>query len=577
MRPTVFCLAATLALLPAMALAAPSCSATFSQNDLSFSTYIHNGDTFDGVGLRGTYPQLEPPGFPSLPARRLYILIPQDRRCASVTVTCLDTVSLAGDYFVFPCQLPALTDGSPSPPFAEPDSAAYSLASLYPASVAELVGEGFSSGYKLAEIHVYPVRYVAAERRLVFCSRVDVALTLEPCENHARHVYRRSELTQQHIEKVVRSMVTNSEDVDGYDLGPGFQVQGPASPGRLVITELPSVEGQCVDYVVITSEGLASAFEPILNWRTRRGAVAALRTVEWIGANYPGCDIQERIRNFIIDAYSQWGTHWVLLGGDKDVVPVRWTQPDQSEPTDLYYGDLQGNWNKCPDAWFGFNKGDLEDTTFTADVGLGRLPVWSAEQVDSFWNKLRGYEKHPDPDPNYILGILMAGGSSDDGDGAGAKDKDNFSVTGLQYQSWFDSCGFRNVYELYGPPSGDSWAGNGQLNSGDFEARFDSGYQFINHADHSSPHTLGTWVAGRPAGGNIFTKDQAARLQNGVNDADGPRYSVLWTFGCSPGALDHACIGQTLVNNPSGGCMESGTLPIFLDSMMGCMLRLCRG
>ncbi len=559
MRLTVLCVSVVLALVPAVAQATPSCSVTFSENDLSFRKYAHNDDTFDVVGLKGAGQLLEPPGFPSLPVARLYILIPQDRRCTSVNITYLDSTSLAGSYFVSPCQLPALTDGSPPPPFTGPDSVAYSSTSIYPDSLVALVGEGFSSGYKLAEIEVHPVLYVASERRLVFCSRVDVSLVLDVCENQARQVFRRGELAQQHIADVVRAMVANPEDVDGYSLGTGFRVQGPASPGELLVTELPSVEGQCVDYLVITSEQLASAFQPILDWRTRRGAVAALRTVDWIDANYPGCDIQERIRNFIIDAYSHWGTIWVLLGGDKDVVPVRWTLPAQHEPTDLYYADLQGNWNKSPNAYFGDLLDDLEDSTFTPDISLGRLPVWSAEQVTVFWNKLQAYEKHPDPDPNYILGILMAGGSSSGGNGAGAMDKDNGVSGGLQAQPWFLRCGFQRVYELYGPqrdPDNDPpfWDGQGELGSQSFTDQFNAGYQFINHADHSSPTTLGTWqTSGRS--GNIFTKDQAVRLWNGQGPNGYPRYSILWTYGCSPGALDHASIGQTLVNNPDGGCV----------------------
>jgi hypothetical protein len=169
MKLTAFCLFAAMAVLPMLASGMPSCSVTFSENDLCFSEYVHGSDTFDVVGLRGTGPLTVPTGFPSLPVKRLYLLIPQDRACTSVNVTSLDTTSLPGDYYMLPCQLPALTDGSPPPPFTEPDSAAYSSTSLYPDGFATLVGEGFSSGYKLAEVEIHPVRYVASERRLEFC------------------------------------------------------------------------------------------------------------------------------------------------------------------------------------------------------------------------------------------------------------------------------------------------------------------------------------------------------------------------------------------------------------------------
>jgi hypothetical protein len=558
---------AVLAMLPAAALAMPSCSVTFSETDLSLSKYTHGSDTFDVVGLKGSYPLLEPAGFPSLPVKRLYFLIPQDRTVTSVNVTSLDTTSLSGNYYVLPCQLPELTDGSPPPPFTEPDSTAYGSGDLYPSGFATLVGEGFSSGYKLAEIEIHPVRYVAADRRLVFCSSMHVTLSLQQCENLARPVYRRSELTQEHIEKTVRAMVVNLEDVEGYDLGPGFQVQGPSSPGRLTVTELPSVEGNTVDYVVITSEAMAGAFDSIIDWRTRRGQVAALRTVEWIDANYPGCDVQERIRNFIIDAHFHWGTNWVLLGGDKDIVPLRWTQPSQDQPSDLYYAELEGNWNGNRNAYFGDSTSDLVDKTLTPDVCLGRLPVWDTAQVRSFWNKLMSYERQPDTAADYIHGILMAGGSYSankddsffphaDGEGAALQDnqRDSFANPGLQSLGWFDSCGFRDTYELYSPvadTTGHSppwWSGTDVLTSSSFIQQFNVGYQFVNHMDHGSATTLGT---GLVLGGGCITKAQAEAFHNG----DSSRYSILWTFACSAGALDHASIGQAMLNNPNGGCI----------------------
>jgi hypothetical protein len=563
-RLVAFCVAIAAMLLPVVVVAMPSCSVTFSEEDLGFSEYVHDDDTFDGVGLSGTSPLLGPAGFPSLPTKRFYVLMPQDRRCVSLNITDLDTASLSGQYYMLPCQLPKLTNGSPPAPFVEPDSTAYGSTTLYPDGFATLVGEGFCSGYKLALIEIHPVRYVAAERRLVFCSSMHITLNLEQCENLARPVYRRSELAQQHVEKTVRAIVVNPEDVAGYSLGYGFHIEGRSSPGRLTVTELPSVEGNPVDYVVITSAALAGAFDSIIDWRTRRGQVAALRTVEWINANYPGCDIQERIRNFIIDANSSWGTNWVLLGGDKDVVPVRWTSPDQDEPSDLYYAELDGNWNILQNAYFGDTLADLADQTLTADVCLGRLPVWDTAQVASFWDKLQAYEKQPDPDPDYIHGILMAGGSFDRyGDGMGAANKDQRpagqGAEGLQLLEWFDSCGFRKVYELYGPrldPNGQHippwWEGDAELTNASFTAAFETGYQFINHMDHGSPSVLGT---GQKTGGGNFTKTQAAALHNGVNPSGGSRYSILWTFGCSTGALDHANIGQTLINNPDGGCI----------------------
>lgn len=51
--------------------------------------------------------------------------------------------------------------------------------------------------------------------------------------------------------------------------------------------------------------------------------VTVVRTVEWIGERYSGCDTPERIRNFLRDAHQRWGVEFVLLGGNAETVPCR--------------------------------------------------------------------------------------------------------------------------------------------------------------------------------------------------------------------------------------------------------------
>ena len=84
-------------------------------------------------------------------------------------------------------------------------------------------------------------------------------------------------------------------------------------------------------------------------------------TTDFIVANYRnGADIQETIRLFLQDAYAKWGTEYVLLGGDTDVLPARYvintfypTYSQTSIPVDLYYAALDGNWNANGNAFFG--------------------------------------------------------------------------------------------------------------------------------------------------------------------------------------------------------------------------------
>src|SRR5262245_15905434 len=122
-------------------------------------------------------------------------------------------------------------------------------------------------------------------------------------------------------------------------------------------TQVPSLLGSPVAYLIITSEELVPSFQPLADWKTASGVPAAVRTLDFIREQYPAAvDDPDRIRMFIRDAYSRWGTRWVLLGGDTELIPPRiaYVQflDDVFVPTDLYYSCLDGNWNADGDSLF---------------------------------------------------------------------------------------------------------------------------------------------------------------------------------------------------------------------------------
>ena len=156
----------------------------------------------------------------------------------------------------------------------------------------------------------------------------------------------------------------------------------------------------------VTSEEFEPYFDDLADWKTTKGVPAVTRTVSWIRSNYPGgCDTPERIRMFIEDAYTSWGTTYVLLGGDTDVIPVRFaktTYYDGEElPSDLYYSDLDGDWNDDGDDIFGeafkgeTDPGDSVD--LYPDVFVGRAPVGSIVELETFIEKGQAYENSPVP------------------------------------------------------------------------------------------------------------------------------------------------------------------------------------
>ena len=119
-------------------------------------------------------------------------------------------------------------------------------------------------------------------------------------------------------------------------------------------------------------------------------------------------DTQAKIRNFIRYAYLQWGTRYVLLGGDVQIIPVRqlrihdalwysgidYQEIDADIRSDLYYAGLDGTWNNDFDEYFGEEPQHStgEEADFVAEVYIGRAPVDTKNDVITFVDKVISFE-----------------------------------------------------------------------------------------------------------------------------------------------------------------------------------------
>ena len=166
---------------------------------------------------------------------------------------------------------------------------------------------------------------------------------------------------------------------------------------------IPRSGDRAVAYVVVTDRQLQGAFMPLVQARTRGGLRAAVVTLDAIEHGYPGgVDRAERIRMFLKDAHANWGTQWVLLGGDASVIPMRRARlrfggllPDIDLPTDQYYACLDGTWNADGDSLWGELPGPGEpgdDVDLIPDLYVGRAPVRSHTEATDFVRRTLAYE-----------------------------------------------------------------------------------------------------------------------------------------------------------------------------------------
>jgi hypothetical protein len=158
-----------------------------------------------------------------------------------------------------------------------------------------------------------------------------------------------------------------------------------------------------VPYLVITNRQLQGTFMRLAQARTHGGLNAAVVTLEEIERKYPaGVDLVERVRLFLRDAYANWGTRWVLLGGDDSVVPIRRAHlrlggilGDIDMPTDQYYAALDGTWNADGDGFWGESPGPGEpgdDVDLVPELFVGRAPVRTPAEAVAFVQRSLDYE-----------------------------------------------------------------------------------------------------------------------------------------------------------------------------------------
>ena len=145
--------------------------------------------------------------------------------------------------------------------------------------------------------------------------------------------------------------------------------------------------------LIITNADMLSAFESYAAFKTKSGTYTEVVTVESIATGYTGDSLQIKIRNCIRTYYDTKQTEWVILGGDIGIIPpmypVAMLTPVLS---DLYYSNLDFDWNENGDSIFGRTQifGDTVD--YVSEVYLGRIPCSNTSEANAVINKLLSYQ-----------------------------------------------------------------------------------------------------------------------------------------------------------------------------------------
>ncbi len=435
-------------------------------------------------------------GAPEIPTRALKIALPYGATDIGIQIIETETQILVGEFLLSCAQPPQVLSMDEPPKIVLPDQDIYTSNRLYPDQAIEFRGTGRLDNHEICELIAYPIQYMPKLRKLIFNKSIKFRITYREGVRRAAH-----SLT-------LKKMIINPEDLLEYET---------------------SLNADDIAYLIVSNPPFDTVFQRLADWKTKKGIPAQVRTVDWILTNYTGDDNAACIRNYI-KTLPDSNIQYVLLGGDTYMIPCRfayamtcsafiWNRED-SLPCDLYYADLQGNWNYDGDGLYG----EVEDSIdLYPDLSVGRAPVSSITEAQNFVDKILTYEKNPPND--YLDNALL--------------------LAEVLWQSPFtDQAIHKNSMEEESFPSNLTvtklYETLGNENRQAVMAAIRSGQNLINHDGHGSTSVMGVGV------GYLNTVD----LDTITN---APRYGIIFSLGCWTAAFDFACIGEGWMKNANGG------------------------
>jgi len=454
-------------------------------------------------------------GKPMIPVRTIHFSIPAGMVATALEIRSLEQIELDADLYLHPSQPPVRLSDKTTRQFIGPDPVVYESAEPYPGSVAKLMTNGHMGGYAVVGVQVYPVEYRPAQRKVYLNRRIELALILGPAEEPAGIITGRTEAGERAVMDRVRALVVNPEQVAEHI--------GPRPKGD---------RQSIVEYAIITGSSYVDEFQPLADWKTKKGVPTEIFTTDWIYANYTGTDNQEEIRNFIKDYEATEGLVYVLLGGDDDVVPARIAWDDLGYDgirADLYYSDTDGSWNWDGDGYWGEHPAD--DVDMYGDVYVGRAPVNTSSEATNFVDQILMYEASSagatlptdfQEDMLFMAEILW-------------DDPDPYTNGGIakdMIDTGYVPSRFDPITKLY--------EADGNLNYTSAMNAMNDAPGITNHCGHCNYNVMSIGPSA------LYNSDMDA-LTNGS------RQGIYYTIGCWAAAFDYDNIAEHYVNNTGGG------------------------
>ncbi|MBN1332695.1 MAG: carboxypeptidase regulatory-like domain-containing protein [Synergistales bacterium] len=399
------------------------------------------------------------PGQPDIPFILMKVLLPAEADLSTVQVSLSDVRSerIMDSVIVQPAKPPVTWDGEKEiilwPEGRDiqdgKDMAVYTGSLPFPEDVVFPVRTGEIRGFKVVDVPVALFQFHPLQGSLFKLVGANLCIsysdTAQPLVSGSYDTG-----SDRIAEEMVKDAVVNfgsvasSYGIDAYPLAGSTEPQ-PATGGFAIITTSNIIDN-------------SSMLGTFAEWKENMGYdVFLVSQAQWGGGT--GDAAAENIRNWLKDNYQSKNLKYVLLLGDPDPfdgdVPMKMLWPRNNatsytdnnyrqSPSDLYYADLSGNWDKDGDGFFGEGDDDMVsggiDTNW--EVYVGRIPFYGrVSDLDNILVKLMNYENVPASETQWRMNVLLPMKPSDDstpGYQLGESIKDNIIPSTWGYHRIYD-------------------------------------------------------------------------------------------------------------------------------------------
>ncbi len=468
---------------------------------------IENIDEFQVIKFNNTL-LTAPLGQPVLPYQQVKLLLPPNTIASNIELVYGPEIQVNISKQIYPQQNVRTFSDNVSSEFVM-DNEIYKQKGIYPAEKTGKLINSVFHGHNVLLSSFTPVNYNPTEGTATYYSWVKVVVETET--DNKINLISQNESRKDHV----TSFVDNPKLISEYKY-----------------TRKSGSDNY--DMLIVTGADYKERFENFIPNYSKRGLVTRVITTDSISSCMSGQDLQEKIRNFIIQEYQNCNIEFVLLGGDVEIIPHRgfycfvesgFGYSDSNIPADLYYSALDGNWNTNGD-----NKwGEPGEDDLLPEVSVGRLPFSNMQELDNMLFKSQKYIF--EPVANEHDKVLLAGeflyddplsyGSDYLNLLIGLRDDNGYTTNGIPFSHSIDS-----LYDEYG-----SWSATTIIE------KINEGYPLLFHVGHANSNYVMKLYTHQITNANFYNV-------NGITH----NFPLIYSHGCICGAFDdNDCIGETMV------------------------------